>query len=104
MQLPDGYSEYCVTCQKKKVDSSTHCVRLQQALYGPGQAARQWWRHSEEVMKSTIYVPSPADPWIFINTSTNKSFIVIYMDDGGFFNTKENIDRLIKALSKAWML
>jgi Reverse transcriptase (RNA-dependent DNA polymerase) len=30
MQLPDGYSEYCVTYQNKKIDPNTHCVRLQQ--------------------------------------------------------------------------
>jgi hypothetical protein len=51
-------------------------------------------------MKSIDYVQSPADPCLFINTSTNKSFVVIYVDDGGIFSTKENIDTLIKASSK----
>jgi hypothetical protein len=51
-------------------------------------------------MKSIDYVPSPADSCLFINTSTNKSFVVIYVDDGGIFSTKENIETLIKALSK----
>jgi hypothetical protein len=47
------------------------------------------------------YNPSPVDPYLFINTSTVKhSFVIIYVDDGGTFSTKDNIDKLIQALSK----
>jgi Reverse transcriptase (RNA-dependent DNA polymerase) len=60
MQPTDGYSEYCD--QKKKIDSNTHCVKLQKALYGLVQSARKWWKQFREVRKSIDYVPSPADP------------------------------------------
>jgi Reverse transcriptase (RNA-dependent DNA polymerase) len=100
MQLPDGYIEYCVIYQNKRIDSNTHCVKLQKALYGLVQAARKWLKKFKEVMKSFDYVSSPADPCLFINSSTNKSFVVIYVDDDGIFSTKANIDTLITALSK----
>jgi hypothetical protein len=31
---------------------------------------------------------------------SQKLFLVIYVDDGGIFSTKDNIDKLIQALSK----
>jgi Reverse transcriptase (RNA-dependent DNA polymerase) len=92
MQLPDGYSEYCATFQNKKIYSNIHCVKLQKALNGLVQAVRQWWKKFKEVMKSIHYIPSAADPCLFINTSNNKPIVVIYVDDGGVFSTKENID------------
>jgi Reverse transcriptase (RNA-dependent DNA polymerase) len=97
MQLPDVCSEDCATFQSKKIDSNTPCNKLQKALYGLVEAARQWWKKFKEVMKS---IPSAADQCLFISTSTNKSFVVIYVDDRGVFITKENIDTLIQALSK----
>jgi hypothetical protein len=52
-------------------------------------------------MKTIDYYPIPVDPCLFINTSTVKrSFVIIYVDDGGIFSTKDNIDKLIQALSK----
>jgi hypothetical protein len=55
----------------------------------------------KEVMKTIDYNPSPVDPCLFINTSTVKhSFVIIYVDDGGIFSTKDNIDKLVQALSK----
>jgi Reverse transcriptase (RNA-dependent DNA polymerase) len=100
MQIPDGYGEYCVTYQNKKIYSNIHCVKLQKTLYGLVQFTRQWWKKFKDVMKSIDYIPSPADPCLLINTSTNKSFHVTYADDGDIFSTKENIDTLIQALSK----
>jgi hypothetical protein len=36
----------------------------------------------------------------FRNSSTNKSFVVFYIDDGRVFSTKENVHTLNKAVSK----
>jgi Reverse transcriptase (RNA-dependent DNA polymerase) len=96
----DTVNIYFSTFQSKKTDSSTQCVKLQKALYGLVQAARNWWKNLKEVMKPIDYIPSAAYPCLFIITSTNKTFVVIYIDDGGVFSTKENIDTLIKASSK----
>jgi hypothetical protein len=40
-------------------------------LYGLIKASRKWWKKFKEVMIYIDYVPSPADPCLFINTSTN---------------------------------
>ena len=85
----------------KIIDSTTHCLKLLKALYGLVQAARQWWKKFKEVMKTIDFEPSPADPCLFINnTKGKKAFVIIYVDDGGIFSTKENISKIIKALSK----
>jgi hypothetical protein len=101
MQLPEGYSEYVKTTHNTNIHTDTHCVKLLKALYGLVQAARQWWKKFKDTMRKLDYHPSPADPCLFINTKTvKKSFVIIYVDDGGIFSTKENIDGLLKALSK----
>jgi Reverse transcriptase (RNA-dependent DNA polymerase) len=101
MELPDGYSEYVKDNYNKPILKDTHCVKLLKALYGLVQAARQWWKQSEETMKIIDYYPSPVDPCLFINTSTVKhSFVIIYVDNGGIFSTKDNIYKLIQASSK----
>ena len=85
------------------ISPETHCLLLLKALYGLVQAARQWWKKFKEVMNSIGYVPSPADPCLFLRQSKDKkknSFVIIYVDDGGIFGTKEEVSELIKALSK----
>ena len=54
-------------------------------------------------MKTIDYTPSAADPCLFLKQTKDKSksaFVIIQVDDGGIFSSKENIDELIKALSK----
>jgi Reverse transcriptase (RNA-dependent DNA polymerase) len=70
-------------------------------LYGLVQAERKWWEKLKEVMKTIKYYPSHVDPCLFINTSTTKHlFVIINVDDGENFSTKDNIDKLIQALNK----
>ena len=84
-----------------EISPETHCLLLLKALYGLVQAARQWWKKFKEVMNSIGYVPSPAYPCLFLPQSKDKnSFVIIYVDDGGIFGTKEDVNELIKALSK----
>jgi hypothetical protein len=54
----------------------------------------------KEVMNSIDYTQSSVEPNVFIQTTTYKSLVVIYVDDGDVFSTKEIIDTLIKALGK----
>ena len=103
MQLPAGYSKYLLETHGQRVCETTHCVKLYKALYGLVQAARQWWKKFQEVMLSINYIPSPVDPCLFLKqnkSSGNSAFVIIYVDDGGIFSSKENIEELIKALGK----
>jgi hypothetical protein len=117
MDLPDGYidflSELIKNGKTKEIpitikddvhtlSKATHCVELLKAIYGLVQAARQWWKKFKEVLLSIGYKSSLADPCLFIkdNNNNQKSFIVIYVDDGGIFSNDKNIKEVIDGLSK----
>ena len=103
MVIPDGYSDYVKEKHGINIDRSTHCLKLEKALYGLVQAARQWWKKFKEVMKEINYTPSPVDPCLFTKIVNGKlSFVIIYVDDGGIFSTKEDIDEVINALGKVF--
>jgi len=102
MELPDGYIEYLQKVHNLFISKLTHCVKLLKALYGLVQAARQWWKKFKEVMAALSFVPSKADPCLFVKTNEKQisSFVIIYVDDGGIFGTPEVIESILKALSK----
>ena len=55
----------------------------------------------KDKMKNINYYPSAADPCLLINhTTTKKFFVIICVDNGGIFSTIQNIDELLKALSR----
>jgi hypothetical protein len=70
------------------------------------QAARQWWKKFKEVLKTLYYFPSRADPCLFIKTDklNNKSYLIIYVDDGGIFGTPEEIKNVLNQLSKTFVV
>ena len=103
MVLPEGYVEYYKDKYGIEINPEIHCVKLLKAIYGLVQAARQWWKKFKEVMETMNYIPSPADPCLFIRDNQDKSqsaFVIIYVDDGGIFSTKENIQQIIQTLNK----
>jgi Reverse transcriptase (RNA-dependent DNA polymerase) len=103
MVIPDGYPEFVKDKTKQIIGKETHCLKLEKALYGLVQAARQWWKKFKEVMKEIGYAPSPVDPCLFTKTVNGKlSFVIIYVDDGGIFSTKDDIEEVIKALGKVF--
>ena len=52
-------------------------------------------------MKTLGYEPSPVDPCLFIKFINGKlSFVIIYVDDGGIFSTKEDIHAVLEELGK----
>ena len=63
--LKDEYPEYVKENHKLVIDKNTHCLKLEKALYGLVQAARQWWKKFKEVMRKIGYSPSPGDPCLF---------------------------------------
>ncbi len=104
MQLPEGYSEYVKEKSGRIISPATHCVKLTKALYGLVQAACQWWKKFKEVMKQLKYIPSEVDPCLFIKDKGNnqKSFVIIYVDDGGIFGTNQDIKETLQALGKTF--
>ena len=73
MDQPDGFED--------KNNSSKRC-RLQKALYGTKQAARQWNTKLNEHFEAQGFKKTAADPCVFIQVSSMEySIIVIYVDD-----------------------
>ena len=69
------------------------------------QAARQWWKKITEVLKKAGFEPSPADRCLFVkkqNGNEPPAFIILYVDDGVVIGTREVIDSVLTALSKAF--
>ena len=103
MEFPDGYEDYLLEMHQTQADPNTQCVKLNKALYGLVQAARQWWKKFKEIMLSLNFQPSEADPCLFIKKNPKNeiiSFVILYVDDGGIIGTQETIDELISGLSE----
>jgi hypothetical protein len=102
MVFPDGYVDYLKEKHNKSYDASIYCLKLKKAIYGLVQAARQWWQKFKQAMLSLNFKASIADPCLFTKSTkgqTTKSFVLIYVDDGGIFGSKEDIKNIINALS-----
>jgi Reverse transcriptase (RNA-dependent DNA polymerase) len=120
MELPEGYLQYMYELmtngiQKEisisnviniqDIKESTHCLELKKAIYGLVQAARQWWKKFKSDILEKGYKPSLADPCLFYRDGTNgktKSFIIIYVDDGGIFSDEETIQEVVTELGKTF--
>ena len=102
MEFPDGYGEYLEETHQVQRDPRLQCVKLNKAVYGLVQAARQWWKKFKDVMLSLDFRASEADPCLFIRTNPNKeviSFVILYVDDGGIIGDQDTIDELVSGLS-----
>ena len=108
MDYPEGYSDYLKEngIHLDKLDTTKYCLKLNKSIYGLVQAARQWWKKFKTVILSLGYKACEADPCLFIKDNKNetKSFIAIYVDDGGIFSTEENIKEVLTELSKTFMV
>jgi len=105
MVFPDGYEDYLWETHKQKLNTENHCVKLEKAIYGLVQAARQWWQKFKCAMTNMHFKPSSADPCLFIKETKNKkdaSFVIIYVDDGIILGTEETIQGIINELSKSF--
>ena len=117
MDLPDGYVQYIKELQTngktteipisnginiQNINDKEYCCELKKAIYGLVQAARQWWKKFKNVILEMGYKPSLADPCLFYKDGPVKSFIIIYVDDGGIFSDADTIQKVIKELSKTF--
>jgi Reverse transcriptase (RNA-dependent DNA polymerase) len=108
MEIPEGYPKYLLETHNRVIDPKTHCLLLTKAIYGLLQAARQWWKKFKEVLLSLGYHASRADPSLFIKQNIDdpqrRSYLIIYVDDGGIFSTADEIKEIIVALSKTFVV
>jgi hypothetical protein len=107
MVFPEGYTEFLEEKEmfNGKRDPEIYCLKLKKSIYGLVQAARQWWKKFKAVIESMGYKACDADPCLFVKNNTNsstKSFIAIYVDDGGIFSTEDNIKEVLEELSKVF--
>jgi hypothetical protein len=75
---------------------------LQIKIYGSVQPARQWRKKFKTVMLPMGYKPSLADPCLFFKDGKTKSFIIIYVDDGGIFSDESTIKEVLAELGKTF--
>jgi hypothetical protein len=106
MEIPDGYQKYVMDKHKRRINPATECLILKKAIYGLVQAARQWWKKFKGVLADMQYRPSPADPCLFIKTNAKqiKSYLIVYVDDGGIFSSAGDIKKVIETLSKVFIV
>jgi hypothetical protein len=117
MELPEGYVSYLEELKAnaksheipilaehniQNVNAKEHCLELKKAIYGLVQATRQWWKKFKEVIQCMGYKASLADPCLFVKNNGKKSFIIIYVDDGGIFGTKEDIKKVLTELGRTF--
>jgi hypothetical protein len=110
MDLPDVYVDYIqelntngkqleVFKQEQdninSITTQTHCFELKKAIYGLVQAARQLWKKFKEVTLQMGFKPSLADPCLFYRDKPTRSFIIIYVDDGGIFSDEKTIQEVL---------
>jgi Reverse transcriptase (RNA-dependent DNA polymerase) len=105
MAIPDGHDKFLKEKHKKDIDTTTHCLKLIKAFCSLVQAERQWWKKLKEVLAIFHYIPSQADPCLFIRKENKRrSYLIIYVDDEGIFcNSKDKIQQLLKFLSQHFL-
>lgn len=76
MTQPEGYA-------KKSPDGKEYVCKLLKSLYGLKQSPRNWWQHIDKLLKSMGFIPSSADPCVYIKTFPDGSIliVVLYVDD-----------------------
>jgi hypothetical protein len=117
MDLPEGYIKYIQDLQTnckmilipastgtkiQENNDATQCCELKKAIYGLVQAARQWWKKFKTVILQMGYKPSLAEPGLFFKNGKTKSFLIIYVDDGGIFSDEAKIQVVLSELIKTF--
>jgi Reverse transcriptase (RNA-dependent DNA polymerase) len=103
MPFPDGYEQFLKDKFQFDYSSTEYFPLLEKALCGLVQAARQWGKRITEITKKLGFLPSPADPCLFVKSAKHNqppAFIILYVDDGGIIGTPQVIRIFLAALAK----
>ena len=94
MKIPEGYDEVI----NKDVDKED-CLKLQKAIYGLVQAARQCWKNIVDMMQEGGFQLIKADPcMLYREDERGVCIIIIYIDDLFIIGKETAIDAAIKVL------
>ena len=76
MKMPEG----CKECIQDYEDGKA--LKLDKAIYGLVQAARQFWKKLTSKLKEAGFEPSLVDPCLFqCNNARGLSILIMYIDD-----------------------
>jgi len=88
----------------KKIQESDTVCRLNKALYGLRQSARQWYAELDRVLRNIGLTPTNADPCIYVDTG-KLTFVLVYVDDILIVSDSRKRERQIKeALIKSFKI
>jgi len=89
MEIPSGYKEVYQDPGKGTV------LKLQMAMYGLVQAARQWFKCLSDVLISLGFKPCESDPCLMYRVNENGLCIILmYIDDNLIIGSNKEIDQV----------
>ena len=93
-EIPKGHEDY--------YRKETCVLQIHKGLYGLKESPLLWWRHFNAVLKkNTSLKPSVYDECSFYGEGI---IMLVYVDDILFLGRKQEINRLLKTLSKTFKL
>jgi len=93
MEIPSGYKEVYQETEKGTV------LKLQMAMYGLEQAARQWFKRLSDVLISLGFKPCESDPCLMCKVNENGLCIVLmYVDDNMIVGSNKAIDQVTEVI------
>ena len=95
MKMPEGYKE----CIQDYEDGKA--LKLDKAIYGFVQAARQFWKKLTSKLKEAGFEPSIVDPCLFQhNDDRGFSILIMYIDDLVIIGKPETNENAINDLKQ----
>ena len=94
IKLPKGLSELIEV-------PKDHFGKLNKAIYGLVQAARQFYAKMAEFLVSLGFTKSKTDPCLF---KTNTVIILLYVDDILMSGNNDDLDRVIKSINEEFKI
>lgn len=87
-------------------DNKNKVLKLNRAIYGLKQSARQWYKEVDDCLQQLNYIKSLYEPCLFVKSSEKyKTYIALFVDDFFIFsNCKEEVDHLKKHLNVRFKL
>jgi len=97
MEIPSGYKEVYQDPGKGTV------LKLQMAMYGLVQAARQWFKRLSDILISLRFKPCDSDPCLMYRVNENGLCIILmYIDDNLIVGSNEAIDQVTDEIKKVF--
>jgi len=95
MEIPSGYKEVYQEAEKGTV------LKLQMAMYGLVQAARQWFKRLSDILISFKFKPCKSDPCLMYRVNENGICITLmYVDENLIVGSNKAIDQVTEEIKK----